>query len=98
MKKQKVFGSVKRFGPRYGRTTRHKLAAIEKDQKKAQKCPYCKKNQAKRLAMGLYKCGKCGAKFTGGAYFVQTKETVAGISVGHIAREVKIKTRAKEEE
>ena len=96
MAKSKVYGSIKRFGARYGRTTKHKRAAIEKDQKAPQVCPYCNKPRAKRQAMGIYECGKCGSKFTGGAYTVKTrmKLTTATEEQAQI-REVEIKTRTK---
>ena len=66
-------GSVKRFGVRYGTTPKFKLAKIEKLQKQPQKCLSCLKPKAWRIATGIYKCEKCGAKFTGGAYYVETK-------------------------
>ncbi len=66
-------GPVKRFGVRYGRTTKMRLAAVEVDQKKAQNCPYCKKDKAHRISYGIYVCDQCGKKFTGPAYsLVQT--------------------------
>lgn len=61
-------GSVKRFGVRYGRTTKMRLAVIEVEQKKDQVCPYCKKPKAHRLSYGIYSCDQCGKKFTGPAY------------------------------
>lgn len=59
---------MKRYGVRYGRTTKHRRAAIERKQKAAQNCPYCRKPKAKRLSVGIYYCGKCDTKFTGPAY------------------------------
>jgi len=67
-KKKMVLGSVKRFGVRYGRTTKYRLAVIEKEQKKPQQCPYCRKPKAHRLSFGIYQCDKCNKKFTGPAY------------------------------
>lgn len=71
MEKEAGLGSVKRFGVRYGRTTKYNFAKIENEQKKPQKCPYCKKLKAKRVFAGVYKCSKCNAKFTGKAYFLE---------------------------
>jgi len=68
MVKKKIYGSVKRFGSRYGRTIRERLSKIESLLKKKYKCPYCKKEGVKRLAVGIWYCKKCGAKFTGKAY------------------------------
>lgn len=71
--KEEGLGSVKRFGTRYGTTPKLKLAKIEKIQKKPQTCISCGKAKARRIAAGIYKCEKCGTKFTGGAYFVEAK-------------------------
>jgi large subunit ribosomal protein L37Ae len=74
--KEKTFGSVKRFGVRYGRTVKHNLSKIESELRKKQKCPYCSNFAAKRIASGIWNCRKCGAKFTGKAYSVSKKITV----------------------
>lgn len=74
--KEKSFGSVKRFGARYGRTVKHKLSKIEAELKKKHRCPYCHSLSAKRLAVGIWSCKKCNAKFTGKAYSVSKKITV----------------------
>lgn len=65
-------GSVKRFGVRYGRTTKHRLAKIERAQKAPQKCPYCLKLGVKRISVGIFTCPTCKAKFTGKAFTVST--------------------------
>lgn len=70
---EKGLGPAKRFGPRYGRTVKFKLAKIEKEQKKAQACPYCDMPKAKRVSAGIYECSKCKSKFTSRAYFVKKK-------------------------
>jgi large subunit ribosomal protein L37Ae len=66
--KEKSFGSIKRFGARYGRTTKYKLSKIEAELKKKHKCPYCRSLAAKRIAAGIWRCKKCKSKFTGKAY------------------------------
>lgn len=76
MAKKVGVGSVKRLGVRYGRTTRHKLAKIEKLQKKLQKCTYCLKFKAKRLSAGIYHCTVCNATFTNDAFFVGSVKRV----------------------
>ena len=70
MKAEKGLGSVKRFGVRYGKTVKDRLARIEQEQKKLQMCPYCEQAKAKRKFVGVYECSKCGAKFTGRAFFL----------------------------
>ena len=70
-KKKKELGSVKRFGPRYGRRVKHKLAKIEAVQKGKQKCPYCNAEKVKRSSSGIWECKRCNAKFTGRAYSVK---------------------------
>lgn len=69
------YGSVKRFGPRYGRTLKERFGKIETEQRKKQKCPYCSALKVKRIAIGIWGCKKCGAKFTGKAYSVSKKIT-----------------------
>lgn len=74
MAKVKGLGSIKRFGSRYGRTVKLKLAKIEKEQRKKHKCPYCNNMQVKRLSAGIWFCKKCKAKFTGKAYTIAKEE------------------------
>ena len=66
-------GSVKRFGARYGRKPKIRFSKIETEQRKLHKCPYCSKIAVKRVAVGIWKCKKCDAKFTGKAYSVLKK-------------------------
>ena len=73
-KKSEKLGAARRFGARYGPRSKHKLAQIEKIQRKKQVCPYCKKPQVKRLSAGIWQCQKCDSKFTGKAYSI--KESV----------------------
>jgi large subunit ribosomal protein L37Ae len=61
---------TKRFGPRYGRKPKNKLAKVEALQKAKQKCPHCNKLGVKRLATGIYNCPKCDTKFAGKAYII----------------------------
>lgn len=68
MASKKTFGSVKRFGPRYGRTTRAKVARIEEQSRGTHKCTLCSKVGVRRISTGIWECRKCGVKFTGKAY------------------------------
>jgi len=69
------YKSTKRFGARYGRRLKERFGKIEKEQRKKQKCPYCSANSVKRIALGIWECGKCNTKFTGKAYSVSKKVT-----------------------
>ena len=68
---KKNLGSVKRFGARYGRRVKHKLAEIEAVQKGKHTCPYCRAPKVKRMAAGIWECKKCESKFTGRAYSIR---------------------------
>ena len=73
MKTEENLGSVKRFGARYGRKLKVKFSKIETEQRKLHKCPYCSKTAVKRIAVGIWGCKKCNAKFTGKAYSITKK-------------------------
>ncbi len=76
MAAEKKFGSAKRFGSRYGRKIRDKVAMVEKERKKKHKCPYCHKiGGIKRIAVGIWNCTKCESKFTAKAYTISKKRT-----------------------
>ena len=62
--------AVGRYGTRYGRRNRDKVALIEVEQKKRHKCPYCAFPKVSRISAGIWKCDKCSAKFTSRAYTV----------------------------
>jgi large subunit ribosomal protein L37Ae len=66
MARTKKVGSAGRFGTRYGRKVKLKIAKLEKSRKFS--CPECKKPVLKREAPGIWKCGKCGLKLAGKAY------------------------------
>lgn len=69
-KKTKAAG---RFGARYGRSVRNKLASVEQKQRIKQKCPYCGKSGVKRLSKGIWKCSKCEKKFASDVYYLENK-------------------------
>ena len=73
---EEKLGSVKRFGPRYGRKLKLKFSKIESEQRKLHKCPYCSKVAVKRVAVGIWECRKCNVKFTGKAYSIAKKITL----------------------
>jgi large subunit ribosomal protein L37Ae len=67
-KKAKAAG---RFGARYGRSVRTKLASVESKQRVKQKCPYCGKLGVKRVSKGIWKCSKCDKKFASDIYYLE---------------------------
>jgi len=73
MAKSTGVGSIKRFGPRYGRTIKQKFGEIEAESRKKHKCPYCHQVKVKRISSGIWHCRKCDAKFTGKAYTISKK-------------------------
>ena len=68
MGRTKKVGSAGRFGVRYGRTTRKKIADIEALYKGKHKCNNCNKLAVRRLSFGVWECSKCNIKFAGKAY------------------------------
>jgi len=93
---QKKFGSIKRFGARYGRRLKDKLSDVEKKSKKLGKCPFCKRIRAKRIAMGIWKCRKCGSKFSGNAYYLEEKIAATQVEKEEKAVVFKSKKEASE--
>jgi large subunit ribosomal protein L37Ae len=73
MPKTRKVKAAGRFGPRYGRRVRTKVADIETNQRKKQPCIFCN-GTAKRLAKGIWQCKKCDKKFAGHTYFLPKKE------------------------
>ena len=59
---QQSLGSVKRFGTRYGKTVKQRLATIEEKARQTEK--------VNRQATGIWHCEKCDRTFTGKAYTV----------------------------
>jgi len=73
MAEKRDLGPAKRFGARYGRTVKRRLAKVEREQKKKHKCPYCSKLSVKRVFAGVWYCKSCGSKFTSRAYTITKK-------------------------
>lgn len=73
MSKKTAKGLASRFGARYGRTVRKRLAEIEVDLRKKHTCQSCGNRSVKRVSVGVWKCAKCGFTFAGGAYSPTSK-------------------------
>ena len=67
-------GSAGRFGARYGRVARHRVAEIESEMRNAT----VDGDDVKRVGTGIWINEETGEKFTGGAY---KPETPAGRAV-----------------
>ena len=74
MVKTKKVGAAGRFGARYGRSVRTKIAEIESIQRQKQYCPFCKKGVAKRVSKGIWLCKLCNKKFASHLYYLPKKE------------------------
>ncbi|MEA2054628.1 MAG: 50S ribosomal protein L37Ae [Candidatus Thermoplasmatota archaeon] len=87
-KRTKKTGVTGKFGARYGVKAKNKHRKIEEKQRKYHKCPNCGHFKLKRESTAIWVCGKCGAKFAGGAYIPQTdagtevKKIIKGIVGG----------------
>jgi large subunit ribosomal protein L37Ae len=93
----KKVGPTRGLGPRYGSTVRKRYIKIMKEMKKPHKCPQCGFSRVKRESVGIWKCGKCGFTYTGGAYTPITKlGIVAKRSAKGIAVEETLKTTEEE--
>ena len=71
---EKKVGSSGRFGARYGRVARRRVAEIEKEMRNAK----LDGDDVKRVGTGIWVNKETGEKFTGGAY---RPETPAGETV-----------------
>ncbi len=67
-KKKGRTGSAGRFGARYGRVARRRVAEIEAEMREDHACPECGEPRVERQGTGIWECGKCGHRFTGGTY------------------------------
>lgn len=67
----KKVGPAGRFRSRYGRKIRETITEIESQYKnKRLLCPFCNYLSVKRVAYGIWECGKCGKKLAGKAYTI----------------------------
>ena len=72
-RKTKKVGIAGKFGARYGSVVRQRWKALTDQQKGIQKCPKCEsRTRNMRGTVGVWKCKKCGTKFSGGAWAPST--------------------------
>jgi large subunit ribosomal protein L37Ae len=67
-KRRGTVGSAGRFGARYGRVSRRRVADIEADMRDEHVCPDCGARRVERTGTAVWECGKCGHTFAGGTY------------------------------
>jgi len=72
-RRTKKVGPARGLGARYGTTVRKRYIEVISSLKKAHTCPQCSSESVRRQSVGVWKCGKCGFTFTGGAYTPVTK-------------------------
>jgi large subunit ribosomal protein L37Ae len=71
-KKRGTVGSAGRFGARYGRVARRRVAEIEADMNDDHTCPDCGSDAVAREGTGIWACGRCDYTFAGGTYRPET--------------------------
>ncbi|MEM2884848.1 MAG: 50S ribosomal protein L37ae [Thermoproteota archaeon] len=67
----------KGLGPRYGFTVRRRYSEVVYRRRLKYKCPKCELSNLKRLSVGVWRCGKCGFTFAGGAPSTKVGEAAA---------------------
>jgi large subunit ribosomal protein L37Ae len=94
----KGMGPVKRFGTRYGRTSRLKRSKVEIEQRRYHKCPYCGKVAVRRKSYGVWGCEKCDVVFTARAYTVGEKLNLTQEVSNFVAELPKLRMEEQEKE
>ena len=95
MGRTKKVGPTRGLGVRYGSTVRKRYIKVVTEMKKPHRCPQCGLTRVKRTSVGVWKCGKCGFTFTGGAYVPATK---LGVVARRVAKGAPIEEAIKTEE
>ena len=74
----KKAGIVGKYGTRYGGTLRKVIKKMEVTQHARYQCSFCGKNNVKRVATGIWKCGAkaCGKTMAGGSYVLSTAAAI----------------------
>ncbi len=79
-KKKDKTGSTGRFGARYGTRVRARVKAVEERMREDHACPQCEAKKVSRVGPGVWKCDRCGRKFTGKAYVPESESVQDKIS------------------
>jgi large subunit ribosomal protein L37Ae len=94
-KRTKKVGPTRGLGPRYGVTVRKRYIKVLTELRTPHTCPQCGFQRVKRESVGVWKCKKCGFRFTGGAY---TPTTKLGIVAKRVAKGAPVEEALKAEE
>lgn len=94
MGRTKKVGLARGLGPRYGSTVRKRYLKVMTEMRKPHRCPQCGFPRVKRESVGVWKCRKCGFKYTGGAY---TPVTKLGVIAKRSAKGLPVEEAVKEE-
>jgi len=71
--KTRKVGISGKFQARYGSVVRKRYRQIMEKMKGKIRCPRCQtRGSVHRISTGIWHCKKCNAKFTGGAYNIET--------------------------
>ena len=76
-KRTQKAGATAKFGARYGVSVRRNSANAMRKKSQSYACPICQYNKVKRESVGIWSCGKCNHKFTGGAWEPYTRASSA---------------------
>mmetsp|Transcript_35684 Transcript_35684/g.36394 ORF Transcript_35684/g.36394 Transcript_35684/m.36394 type:complete len:93 (+) Transcript_35684:86-364(+) len=72
----KKVGICGKYGTRYGATLRKVIKKMEVTQHSKYNCAFCGKDSVKRVATGIWKCGRCKKVMAGGAYVLSTPAAI----------------------
>ncbi|KKN00176.1 hypothetical protein LCGC14_1140370 [marine sediment metagenome] len=82
MGKTKKVGITGSLGARFGSTLRKRTRLILEKMKGDIKCPRCEtKGTTHRISTGIWYCKKCNARFTGGAYYIETPRGIESFRI-----------------
>ena len=86
-KRTKKVGICGKYGIRYGASIRKNIKKMEVSQHSKYNCVFCGKDNGKRQATGIWKCGSCRKVIAGGAYMLNTPPAVtAKTTIGRMRK------------
>ena len=80
-KRTQKAGATARFGARYGVSVRRNAGKALAQKKAKYTCPVCQYQKVRQQAVGIWKCGKCGHTFAGGAWEPYTRASEANSKI-----------------